>query len=116
MFIFFFRAPTLLPLKTLPLNVKFHAINVRARERHKEAVLTPFLHEMTRPSVPSLWYPSLEVSNRKHKRQTSNILKQAYIDKTLTTTKFILDHIQISDTVVSVKGLNPGVSCIYRTS
>ena len=43
-------------------------------------------------------------------------LKQAYIDKTLTTTKFILDHIQISDTVVSVKGLNPGVSCIYRTS
>lgn len=67
----------------------------------RKAVLTPFLHEMTRPSVPSLWYPSLEVSNRKHKRQTSNILKQAYIDKTLTTTKFILDHIQISDTVVS---------------
>lgn len=67
----------------------------------RKAVLTPFLHEMTRPSVPSLWYPSLEVSNRKHKRQTSNILKQAYIDKTLTTTKVILDHIQISDTVVS---------------
>lgn len=67
----------------------------------KKAVLTPFLHEMTRRSVPSLWYPSLEVSNRKHKRQTSNILNQAYIYKTLTITKSILDHIQISDTAVS---------------
>ena len=56
---------------------------------------------MTRPSVPSLWYPSLEVSNRKHKRLTSIILNEAYIYKTLTTTKFILDHIQISDTFVS---------------
>ena len=42
MFIFFFRAPTLLPLKTLPLNVKFHAINVRARERHKESCFDTF--------------------------------------------------------------------------
>lgn len=49
---------------------------------------------------------NLEVSNRKHKKQTFNILNQAYIYKKLTTTKFILDHIQISDTVVSVKGLN----------